>query len=1001
MKKTSVLRQAPLFTIILIVALFAGAFAAFRLLPQSGNYAPPDEAAQAAARDLLTSTVREKRYDYAGFLAARGDARTPASAPIRARPEVAEGAQGAQGGDVPQAALSHGDAAVYRFAVPAEGLYRLRVETRIPGRSFSDITLSALVNGEVPYREAANIRIPLFWRDTTKDFPLDAYGDETVPSQETWEGRRRVDLYDRTAVSSEPLLFFFDAGENQVELVNTSSRLIELGELEVLGRTEPLPYAEYAAKNAQHTAVDTAVDTAVSTVLVIDAISYDRKNSPAIQLRSEMDAGLSPFDPVNKKINILSMEKAGSEVFFRVQVEEAGIYHLALHCKTQAEGFAVFCSLKLDGEPPFAEAASFPLKPSRDQKWRNQVWAEENGAPYGFFLTSGEHTLSLKLELEPVAAQIRDLQLLIDHINQFSLDVKKITGKEVDKNRTWRLTQILPETAGFLNAYDVIFRSLLFSLAPYSSGDTKAPALAGIVEVLSLLDKLREKPDELPLKVENLSGDAVSALKLAGDVMDSLYNQRFSLDAVYLYGEGSHSGLPRENAPFFKSAGAALARLWASYASPKYAARKREHSLNIWVNQSVVHVDALQKLIDTHFSPETGIDARLSIMPDVNKLVLAKAAGTNPDLALSLPSHLPFDLASRGAASDLTRFDDFWTVARRFVPGALVSYLFNEGVYALPETVDFAVTAYREDIFKRLDLPLPHTWDDVRDMMPELQRFNMSFYLPIASGEGYKWFYQTAPLIYQNGGELYQPDGLGAAINEAGAVKGIAELGELFTTYALAEQVPVFFNAFRFGQTPAGIMDSAAYILLKNGAPELAGQWGILPYPGTRRADGSLSRWFIANGRGALLFENSPMADEGWEFLKWWLSEPVQSEYAFTLAANYNLLWLPANLAALENAPMEDRDLAVVMESVANLRDVPRSPGQYLLERSLSDIWNAMVFDGTPAQAAIDMKLVDIQREFRRKMTEAGYIDARGRQRKPYTVRELDWVLEKIKEAGI
>jgi ABC-type glycerol-3-phosphate transport system substrate-binding protein len=889
--------------------------------------------------------------------------------------------------------LSHGDAAVYRFDVPTGGLYRLRVETLIPDRSFSDITLSVLVNGESPYREAASIRIPLFWRDKTKDFPLDAYGDETVPAQEAEEGWHTVDLYDNTAISSGSILFYLAAGENQVELVNTSSRIILLGALDALGRTEPPPYTEYAKR---HTAAENA-----DTLLVINAISYDRKNSPYIQLRSEMDPALTPFDPVNKKINILSMEKAGSEVFYRIQAEEGGIYHLALHCKTQAEGFASFCCLKLDGEPPFAEAACFPLTPYGDQKWRNQVWVRENGEPYGFYLSPGEHTLSLKLELEPVAAQIRDLQFLIDHINQFSLDVKKITGKEVDKNRTWHFTQILPETEGFLDAYDVIFRSLLFSLAPYSSGDTGAPALAALVEALSLLDKLREKPDELPLLVENLSGDAVSALKLAGDVMDSLYNQRLSLDAVYLYGAGPRSGIPRENAPFFKSAGATLARLWASYVSPKYAVRNREHSLNIWVNQSVVHVDALQKLIDTRFRPETGIDARLSIMPDVNKLVLAKAAGTNPDLALSLPSYLPFDLASRGAAYDLTRFEDFWTVARQFVPGAIVSYLFNEGVYALPETVDFAVTVYREDIFRRLALPLPNTWDDVRNMMPELQRFNMSFYLPIASGEGYKWFYQTSPLIYQNGGELYQSDGLGAAINKVGAVKGITFLGDLFTTYALAEQVPVFFNAFRFGQTPAGIMDSTAYMLLKNGAPELAGQWGILPYPGTRRADGSISRWFIANGRGALLFENSPMSSEGWEFLKWWLSEPVQSEYAFTLAANYNLLWLPANLAALANAPMEDQDLAVVLESVANLRDVPRSPGQYLLERSLSDIWNAMVFDGTPAQAAIDMKMIDIQREFRRKMTEAGYIDAQGRQIKPYAVRELDWVLEKIREAGI
>ena len=605
------------------------------------------------------------------------------------------------------------------------------------------------------------------------------------------------------------------------------------------------------------------------------------------------------------------------------------------------------------------------------------------------------------MELAPVARQLRDLQLLIDHINQFSLDIKKITGKEVDNNRTWHFSRYIPEAAAYLDAYDVIYRDILFSLSRYSLNSTDSSVLSSVKEALTLLDKLREKPDDLPLYVENLSGNTVSILKLAGNVMDALYNKGMTLDGLYLYGEGPSSALPRENARVSTSLAASLSRIWASYVSPKYVVRREPDALNIWVNQSVVHVDMLQKLVDTRFTPQTGINVHLSVMPDANKLLLAKAAGTNPDIALGLASYMPFDLASRGAIYDLTKFDDFWSYAQKLVPGAMVSYLFNEGVYALPETVDFAATVYREDIFRQLNLSPPDTWNDVTEMMSELQRLNMSFYMPIASGEGYKWFYQTSPLIYQNGGTLYSADGLGTAIGEPNAVKGLTFLGDLFTTYALAEQVPVFFNSFRFGQTPVGIMDSAAYILLKNGAPELAGQWSITPYPGTVQPDGSMARWFIANGKGGVIFENSDKIDASWEFLKWWESAEIQTEYAFNLAANYNILWLSANLEALAGAPMEDKDLRVVLESVDQLRDVPRSPGQYMLERSLSDIWNTMVFDGTPAQVAIDMKVIDIQREFRRKMTEFGYIDAKGTRLKPYTVRELDWILAKLGENSL
>jgi ABC-type glycerol-3-phosphate transport system substrate-binding protein len=334
-----------------------------------------------------------------------------------------------------------------------------------------------------------------------------------------------------------------------------------------------------------------------------------------------------------------------------------------------------------------------------------------------------------------------------------------------------------------------------------------------------------------------------------------------------------------------------------------------------------------------------------------------------------------------------------------FVPGTLTSYVLNEKVYAVPETITFAATVYREDILRRLNIPPPDTWTDVAEMMAELQRFDMSFYMPIASGVGYKWIYQTSPLIYQNNGLLYRSDGLGTAINEVNAVKGLTVLGELFTTYALAEQVPNFFNAFRLGQTPVGIIDAETYVLLTYGAPELMGQWSLAPYPGTVQADGSISRWFIANGTGSIIFENTKQPANCWEFLKWFLSEETQTDFAFTLYANYRIFHMPSNINALRNIPIDDKDKQVILESVPWLRDAPRNPGQYLLERGLSDIWNTIVFEGTPVQIAIDKQVIEIQREFKKKMTEFGYLNSRGEKVKPYVIHEIDWIIKQIENS--
>jgi ABC-type glycerol-3-phosphate transport system substrate-binding protein len=145
-----------------------------------------------------------------------------------------------------------------------------------------------------------------------------------------------------------------------------------------------------------------------------------------------------------------------------------------------------------------------------------------------------------------------------------------------------------------------------------------------------------------------------------------------------------------------------------------------------------------------------------------------------------------------------------------------------------------------------------------------------------------------------------------------------------------------------------------------------------------------------------VIFNNTTKPDESWEFLKWWTSAETQMEFAFILQSNYGALWLSSNLEALENAPVDDGFIDVMMDSIHWLRDVPRSPGQYMLERSLSNIWNEIVFSGIPPQVAVDLQAIEIQREFRRKLTEFGIIDAFGNQLIEYSVRELDWILEKM-----
>ena len=209
------------------------------------------------------------------------------------------------------------------------------------------------------------------------------------------------------------------------------------------------------------------------------------------------------------------------------------------------------------------------------------------------------------------------------------------------------------------------------------------------------------------------------------------------------------------------------------------------------------------------------------------------------------------------------------------------------------------------------------------------------------------------------------------------------------------------FNSFRYSALPIGIVDANNYNLILNGAPELDGQWALAPFLGTKQADGSIDRWYVAASTGGVIFKDSPRTEAAWEFLKWWTSADVQVEYTYSLRSTYGdvYFWLSSNLDALRQAPVSQEDKQVVMEMVDWIRDVPRTPGQYLLERSLSDIWNDIVNKGKSAQVASDERVIEINREIRRKMREFGYYDQDGNQLKPYVIRDYDWIQQQKDQA--
>lgn len=888
--------------------------------------------------------------------------------------------------------LDYKQTAEYTVKVEKAGVYSLGLDYLTGGSNLSDYRIGVTINGERYFEEMGMITLPLFWEDETKDFPLDRYGDETAPTQlriDEWQHR---DLYNTAYYTAEPLYFYLEQGENRIQIENISADGLTVGTLSVKAPVNTIPtYAEYAKQNKAEAAKE---------LIEINSVDYSGKNSTSALLSYTNNPALKPHDSEYKELNVVSWKTAGVEVKYDLEVKKTGLYQIALHYKNEKEDFQVFESILIDGKVPFKELQNYAFD-TTDTAWKNEVLSDEEGVPYQIYLTEGRHTLTVRSEMEPVSDEWRYSRLIAEHVTQFALEIKKITGADIDEYRSWYITKYIPDTLPYLEAYETLIKSMQCTLQDYAPNGIRSAKLSELNRALGIIEKLKEYPDEIALYTENLTGSSVSTdnsiLKLMGDFTTNISAQPFALDRIYVYGEEE---LPKENAGILQSLTNGMKTLAYSFISEKYKVENDEKVLNIWVNRSVTQMDLLQKMTDSEFTVKTGIKVKISVMPDVNKLTMAAAADETPDIALGLPSHMPFELACRDAIYDLTQFDDFWEVAGDFTPGAFVPYIFNEGIYALPETSDFNMLVYRKDIFEKLNIKLPSTWEELTGILPELQRYGMNFYHNIATIDGYKWFYQTTPLIYQNGGSLYTEDGLHTAIDRPEAVKGLKTLGELFSIYSVPTQVPQFADSFRYGVYPIGIVNLETYNLITNGAPELEGQWELAPYPGTLQEDGSIDRSYIAAGTGGIIFEDTDKLEEAWTFLKWWLSHDVQADYSHTLQATYGSenLWLPSNLEAIADSVLPTEDKLAILEQLTHLRDVPRTPGQYILERDISNIWNSVAVDGEAAQPAIDEKIMEINREITKKMSDLGYTDVNGNLLREYRIRDVDWMKENIEK---
>ncbi|MFN7036333.1 MAG: extracellular solute-binding protein [Bellilinea sp.] len=838
------------------------------------------------------------------------------------------------------------------------------------------------INGQLPAADVPRVVFPVFYRNREDQFPLDRYGNQILIPQQRLMEWTKMPLRDATFTRSLPVTIYLDPGRHSLSLELTKESLY-LGSI-YLERFTGLPdYRDYLA--AQPAAEASGV------MLTLEAELPAYKNDTAIRPINSRSLSVSPYETYRLLLNTLggeSWQRSGGTVYYRFTVPQDGYYHITVRAlQNTKNNFTVFRRIWIDGRVPFAELNEVPFPYTAE--WQNVTLGGDQ--PYRIYLSRGEHVLGIEATHSPYGRAIENIQRELRQINQLSLEIKRLTGNQVDRYKEWALSDYIPNIGerlqGILNNLRVD-KEFLESL---NQGRASQEILSYQIAIDNLTF-LAQDVDKIPLYLGRLSEGGSSAAQRLSTLQSSLESQPLALDKIFIH--TADMTPPPVRVDPLESALEGLRRFWQSFQpDPYYTPGAGREELEVWVNRPRQYVDLLQTLADQNFTPQTGIRVKFAIMPDESKLVLANAAGIAPDVALGVSTHIPYELAIRNALYDLRSFEDFDSVIRIYSPGALLSYIINDSVYAIPETQDFWVTFYRQDILESLGLPVPQTWNEVLEILPELQRYGLNYNTPLSSGSGFKGYLMTAPFLFNFGAQLYSPDGFSSGLGSEEAIRAVRFMAECFTIYGMPLTTSSFYESFRQGSLPIGISNFETYLKLTTAAPELRGLWGIDLYPATVLPDGTQNRYATGSAQASILFKASDRPEEAWEFLKWWMSTPTQVEFAQQLILNYGIeyLWNTANLEAFRYLPIPDEHKQVILEQWQWLQEPVKLPGSYMQERELSNAWNRIVFDGVNPRVAIDAAILTINREITRKMEEFGYLQ-NGQKVKEFKVPTLETV---------
>ncbi len=865
------------------------------------------------------------------------------------------------------------DSVTWKVTAPKAGLYAIALDYYTVEGYGSEIERNLYIDGRLPYDEAEGVEFTRVYVDETPN-PSGLLNRPNQVERNSW---RTAYVTDSMGYYTPALYIYLTEGEHTLTLESVKEPMAIASLTLMSENVAPASYADtLAATRAQGAREVSGV--LENGIRIIEAENTLEKSDPTLYAKADTTSTKnSPYSYTQKLLNAIggtSWQYSNQWITWEFEVPESGYYNIGVRAMQNfLQGLYFNRSLYIDGKLPFLEAENVHFY--FGDEWQTFSLGESGESePWLFYLEKGVHTVTLKNTLGDAVPILTEADSILESLSSVNLELLAILSTTPDVDRDYQIALYLPDTLKELEEDERRLQSICDAMIA-STGE-RSSATSQLEMLISVVHKMYTQPNQIASfysRYRDLVGNF-------GQWISTLREQPLMLDYLYVAEAGVKAKSTNDN--FFNKIAAQVMGFVTSFTGDYTVLSNAEgegESITVWIGSGLTggrdQAMALNQMIVDGFTKEYGINVNLQLVP-ASTLKTAVFAGRGPDLALQVAQTEPVDFALRGAAYDLTQFEDFEDVIKRFPASATDPFKYEGGVYAMPETMSFPMLFYRTDIMAELgiDVSSLKTWKGITEILATLQAENMDFALPSAvSNDTSAGMQSFSMFLYQMNGDFYSPKFTHTLLDSKTALDAFEYWTDFYMLYGLATDYD-FATRFRTGEMPIGIAEYTTFNTLSISAPEIKGKWAMTTLPGMEQPDGSINNVSPIIVQGCLMLNDCKNPEAAWKFVKWWTESDTQYEFGEQLeavmgaAARYNT----ANTDALLRFAWTGNDRKTIEEQIGNLRGMPQVAGGYYTARYLNFAKLDVINKNVNPRTALMNNAADINEEIRIKRTEFG-----------------------------